>query len=130
LVDELAARDLGLSTAVRQIAETMPDDVYLLSIQLRRAGPGEQPPGYQGPDLAAVVSLTGIAPDLAQIGSWLPEIEEQSALDAAWIANTTVAEYSESSASDGIVFTIEAAMAGPAIPARTLADDDLGGPAR
>jgi type IV pilus assembly protein PilM len=118
--DAVAARELGLTTLVRQVAETLPDDAYLLSIQLRRAGPGEVPPGYQGTSPVAVVSMTGVAADLGQVGAWLATLDAATGLEHPWLANVSSASSGDDSGSAGVVFTVEAGLAAGAAPPRPL----------
>lgn len=117
--DAVAARELGLTTLVRQVAETLPDDAYLLSIQLRRAVAGELPPGYQGPPPVAIVSITGAAAGLDQVGSWLVALDEATGLDHPWLANVTSAPAGDES-SEGVVFTVEAGLVTAAAAPRPL----------
>ncbi|MFN3220226.1 MAG: pilus assembly protein PilM [Acidimicrobiales bacterium] len=117
--DALAARELGLTTVIRQVAETLPEDAYLLSLQLRRAGPGEQPPGYQGTAPVAIVSISGVARDLGQVGSWLVVLDAASALEQPWLANVASSAFEDSQA-DGVLFTVEAGLAAGAVAPPSL----------
>jgi type IV pilus assembly protein PilM len=121
-VDELYAQDYGFTTLVRQIAESMPDDTFLISIRVDRASTGEPPTGYSGSTPAAAVSVSGVAGDLDGVGRWMQTVGEIPAVDGLWLAQTAFGSYNDTERI-GAVFTIDGAVVGRADPARALEDD-------
>jgi type IV pilus assembly protein PilM len=121
-VDELQAHDHGFPTLVRQVAESMPGDTFLTSLQVRRATTGEAPTGYNGPSPAAMLSLSGVAGDLDGVGRWMQEVDDVPAVDGLWLTQSAFGPY-DSTDRVAAVFTVDGAVTGPAEPVRTLEGD-------
>ncbi len=122
-VNDLRRLNLGFEPLVQQVAETMPDDTFLISLSLGRAANGELPTGYTGDPPPATITLTGVASDLDGVGRWLQTVDDVSAIDGLWLTQSAVGPYG---ATDQIatVFTVDGAVTGPGEPADLLSDLD------
>jgi hypothetical protein len=118
-VDALYAQDHGLPTLVRQVAESMPGDTFLISLQVRRATAGEAPPGYNGQDPAAMISLSGVADNLDGVGRWMQDVDDVPAIAGLWLTQSAFGPY-DSTDRVAAVFTVDGAVTAPAAPVRTL----------
>jgi type IV pilus assembly protein PilM len=121
-VDNINADELALTTVLRQLAETLPDDAFLLSIRLERARPGERPTGYVGPPPAAVIRINGVTPDFESVGAWLESTEDVPALAGLWLAQASIASYGEADDAVGAVFSVDGAIVAPPARAATARD--------
>lgn len=121
-VNQLYTQEYGFTTLVRQVAESMPDDTFLISIRMNRPNPGELPTGYSGPDPSAIVSFSGVAGDLDGVGRWMQNVDQDSAIDGLWLTQTAFAPYNDTD-QVAAVFTVDGAVTGAIGPVRTLDGD-------
>lgn len=122
-VNDLRQLDLGFPSLVRQVAESMPEDTFLISFQLGRANPGEQPTGWTGDPPPATLALTGVADDLDGVGRWLQTVDAVPVVDGLWMTQSAFGPYG---ATERIaaVFTIDGVVTGPAVPVDLLDEAD------
>ncbi len=124
---ELLADDqIAMTVVIRQIAEAMPTDSALLSIDVSRAGLGEVPTGYSGPEPIALVTIAGVADDLDGVGRWLSAVQELDGIGGAWLSQSAYGPYGADERI-GAVFNVEAALTG-AVAAKYLQLDPAAAP--
>ncbi len=102
---------IAMTIVIRQIAEAMPTDSALLSIDLRRSGLGEVPTGYSGPEPIALLTIAGVADDLDGVGRWLSAVQDLDGIGGAWLSQSAYGPYGADERI-GAVFNVEAALTG------------------
>lgn len=122
-VNDLLGQELAFPTLLRQVAESMPEDTFLISFRLGRANPGELPIGGLEPQ-PATLALTGVAGDLDGVGRWIQTVDAVPIVDDLWMTQSAFGPYG---ATDLIaaVFTVEGGVVGPAEPLDLLADPGI-----
>ena len=122
-VNGLRRLDLGFESLVRQVAESMPEDTFLISLSIGRANAGEGPTGFTGDPPPATLALTGVAGDLDGVGRWLETVDEVPAVGGLWMTQSAVGPYG---ATDRIatVFSVDGAVTGPGEPVPLLGELD------
>ncbi len=75
---------------VQEIAEAMPQQSQLVSIQMSRAISGEQVIGYVGPEPIAVVSLNALTTDISNVGVFINSISDLQLSTGYWLNQSTV----------------------------------------
>ncbi|MDW3221152.1 MAG: pilus assembly protein PilM [Acidimicrobiales bacterium] len=120
-VEDLLAAEYPVATALRQLAEAMPADTFLISARVQRAAPGETSTGYDGPAPLAMLTLTGVAPDIDGVGRWVEAAETVPLLDGIWLAQSAIGPF-DATERVGAVFTVDAVLVAPTFPDDTEAD--------
>ncbi len=100
---------ISMTVVIRQIAEAMPTDSALLSIDVRRAGLGETPTGYTGAEPVALLTIAGVADDLDGVGRWLTAIAEIDGVGGVWLSQSAYGPYGADERV-GAVFNVDAAL--------------------
>ena len=120
-VNALREQELAFPTALRRMAESMPEDTFLLSFRAGRSNAAEPPTGYSGEPPPATFSLTGVAGDLDGVGRWIQTVDEVPMVDGLWMTQSAFGPYG---ATDAVaaVFTVDGALVGPAEPIAFLDD--------
>lgn len=118
-VNALYAQEFGFSTVIRQMAEAMPSDTFLLSLRVNRAQAGEAPTGYTGSVPPALVTITGVAEDLDGVGRWIQTVADVPSVDGLWLAQSAFGPYGGSD-QVAAVFTVDGVVTDPAVPIRTM----------
>ncbi len=104
--DELRSDRIRFPLVIRDLAEAMPPNSRLVTIQLRRADEESKPTGYVGDTPRGVISVTGITEDIEDVGRWLESIDEAATIEGVWLEQSTVGPLG--SGSDvGAIFTVE-----------------------
>ena len=114
-VDVLRLDDYGLPTVVRQIAEAMPTDTFLVSLRVQRSRAGEAPTGWSGPPPPAVLNVTGVAGSLDGVGRWLQGVQALPLVEGLWLSQSAHGPYG---ATEQVaeVFTVDGAITARAEP--------------
>lgn len=134
-VNDIATVDeqrLRLALVVAELAEAMPADSRLISVQLRRAGEEVGPTGYVGPPPIGLITVTAVTDDLDGVGRWLEQVEEAQTIEGLWLGQSS---YGPLGAADevGAIFTVEGVITGaarqlePLVDPATQTDDGDGG---
>lgn len=114
-VEDLLAEEFPVAAALRRLAEAMPADTFLISARVQRAAVGETSTGYDGPSPLAMLTLTGVAPDLDGVGRWLEAAETVPVLDGIWLAQSAIGPF-DATERVGAVFTVDAVLVAPTVP--------------
>lgn len=88
-LEDIEAQQIRLGLIVREIADNMPLDTQLLSIDLQRGSASEPPPGYTGSSPAGLVTITGMADDLDGVSRWLDSVGSSDVIDGLWLEQST-----------------------------------------
>ncbi len=103
-----------MSSVIRQLAEAMPADTFIVSARVQRTAPGETPTGYAGAQPPAVLTLTGVAADLDGVGRWMEAAATVPLIDGIWLAQSAIGPY-DSTERVGAVFTVDAVLIDPTL---------------
>jgi hypothetical protein len=113
-VNTLLDQELAFPVLLRRVAESMPEDTFLLSFRLSRDRASELSTGGSGSQPASL-ALTGVAGDLDGVGRWMQSVDEVTVVDGLWMTQSAAGPYG---ATDLVatVFTIEGDVVGRAEP--------------
>lgn len=118
--DQLLASEIGYAVVLQEVASVMPADAELVSVQMRRVERGETVAGTTVEPPVALVTISGLATDLASISDVLAAISSTTLVEGAWLTQTSASpdlgDGSEAS------FSIEAVLTSRAQPMRTAFD--------
>jgi hypothetical protein len=112
-IQMLDEQRLRLGVVVAELAEAMPVDSRLVSVQLRRTDDEGALTGYIGPEPFGLVSITGIADDLDGVGRWIEQVNATSTIEGLWLDQSSFGPLG-TDAQLGAIFTIEGAITGAA----------------
>ncbi len=110
---------LRLGVVIEELAEAMPDDSRLVSVQLRRAGQEDAPTGYVGPTPVGLISITGIADNLDGVGRWIEQANQTSTIEGLWLDQSSFGPIG-SEDEIGAIFTVEGAITAAARPVEAV----------
>jgi hypothetical protein len=113
-VNDLSAQELAFPALLRRVAESMPEDTFLISFRLSRGSSNQLSIGGSEPPPASL-ALTGVAGDLDGVGRWMQSVDEVPIVDGLWMTQSAFGPYG---ATDllATVFTIEGDVLGRAEP--------------
>lgn len=109
-VDELVDEQLPVTAVIGQVAEAMPADSFVVALRVVRTDGDAVPTGYAGPTPDAMVSVTGVAPDLDGVGRWLESVDSVPGVDGLWLSQSSVTPYGDDEL-PAALFTVEGVVA-------------------
>lgn len=120
-IESIDDQRLRFGVVVAELAEAMPADSRLVSVQLRRAGEEGNPTAYVGPAPVGLISITGIADDLDGVGRWIEQVDDTWTVDGLWLDQSSFGPLGADE-DVGAIFTIEGAITGSARPFEPLVE--------
>lgn len=114
-VETLTGQNLRHLVVVQELAEAMPPESRLVSIQLRRNDRLRRPTGFVGPAPVGLITITGTTPDLDGVGRWIESVNATSTVAGLWLQQATYGPVG-TDGSEGALFTVEGAITAAARP--------------
>ncbi len=120
--NQILSQDIGFSIVLQELAVVMPEDSQLVSIQMRRATLDEQVMGYVAPQPAGIISLSGLAPNLAGVADFVEGAAQNQFLDGIWLRQSSEGEPGVATGT-GVLFSVDGVISDGARPQSELLDE-------